>query len=293
MKKLALLATAATFSIGVLATASVNHAQAKSADYVILKIGKDEIKKSQVIDIWNGLFPAGQAPDFESFDEKVKQNVLRGVVSEHMIYKQAVESGAEKDKEVQKQLEMLKKKLVTQAHLNKKAEKSVTDKTLKAEYEAEIKKLEGKKEIKARHILVEKEDDAKAILDQLNDGGDFEKLAKELSKDKGSAVKGGDLGYFGEGTMVEEFSKAAFALKKGELSKPVKTAFGWHIIKLEDSRDVKKPSFDELKPTLTEKLKADALRKYVYDLMDSADVSYFDKSGKKLEFSRTPDETAK
>ena len=103
------------------------------------------------------------------------------------------------------------------------------------------------KEVHARHILVEKEDEAKAILADLKKGGDFAAIAKEKSKDPGSKENGGDLGYFAKDQMVPEFAEAAFKLDKGQLSDPVKTQFGWHVLKVEDKRNRPVPEFDKVK----------------------------------------------
>ena len=100
--------------------------------------------------------------------------------------------------------------------------------------------------MRARHILVETEDEAKAILDQLKGGADFATLAKEKSKDPGAA-EGGDLGYFTKDQMVPEFAEVAFKMYPGQLSDPVKTQFGWHVIKLEDKRTKQPPEFDKVK----------------------------------------------
>jgi peptidyl-prolyl cis-trans isomerase C len=106
--------------------------------------------------------------------------------------------------------------------------------------------MSDEQEVRARHILVEKEEDAKAILAELKKGADFAQLAKQKSKDPG-ASEGGDLGYFTKDQMVPEFATAAFKLEKGQISDPVKTQFGWHIIKVEDKRKRQLPEFDKVK----------------------------------------------
>lgn len=261
-------------------------------DYVILKVGDDEIKKSYVMEIWKGLFPEGEAPDFDGFDDNVKQNVLRGVVSEHLINEQAEKAGLENDPEVLEKVAQFKKKLVIQTFLDKKASQAVSEDQLRAAYNDEVKKQAGKKEVRARHILVSSEDQAEEIKEKLDDGEKFEDLAKQLSTDKGSAVSGGDLGYFTEGEMVPEFTKAAFALDKGDVSDPVKTDFGWHIIKVEDIRDVAVPTYVEMKDKLRDQMKGEALKSYINELIDTAKVEYFSPKGEKLELTRTPDKAA-
>lgn len=267
-------------------------ATAAGKDYVILKVGGDEIKKSYVMEIWQGLFPEGEAPDFDSFDENVKQNVLRGVVSEHLINEQAEKAGLENDPEILGKVAQFKKKLVIQTFLDKKASQAVSEDQLRAAYNEEVKKQAGKKEVRARHILVSSEDQAEEIKEKLDDGEKFEDLAKQLSTDKGSAVSGGDLGYFTEGEMVPEFTKAAFELKKGEVSDPVKTDFGWHIIKVEDVRDVAVPTYAEMKDKLRDQIKGEALKSYINELIDTAKVEYFSPKGENIELTRTPDKAS-
>jgi peptidyl-prolyl cis-trans isomerase C len=113
-------------------------------------------------------------------------------------------------------------------------------------YDDATKQMAGEKEVRARHILVETEDEAKAILAELRKGTDFAELARLKSKDPGAA-EGGDLGYFTKDQMVPEFSETAFRLESGQLSDPVKTAFGWHIIRTEDKRDRPVPAFEQVK----------------------------------------------
>lgn len=256
-------------------------------DFVILNVGGEEIKKSEVLDIWKDLFKGGAAPDFASFDENVKQNVLRGIVSERLIYKEAVKSGFDKSDEVKKRLENIKKQLIVQGFIEEKAKSLVTDEQLKAAYDAKIAESKGLEELHASHILVASEDEAKKLSAELKkNSGSFEKLAKEKSTDKASGAKGGDLGWFTKDKMVAEFADAAFKLKKGEVSAPVKSAFGWHIIKLEDRRPVKPATFEESKTALKNELTGKAVQGFVEGLLKNATIKYFDENGKEKEFSK-------
>ena len=127
------------------------------------------------------------------------------------------------------------------------AKKAVTDEAMRALYTDTIKSLKPETEIRASHILVETEDQAKDIEKRLKAGEDFAKLATELSKDPGSGKQGGDLGFFTKERMVPEFSTAAFALAIGEVSAPVKSQFGYHVIKLTEKREKPVPTFEEVK----------------------------------------------
>jgi peptidyl-prolyl cis-trans isomerase C len=260
-------------------------AAAVTKDYTILKMGGEEIKNSEVTDIWKGLFPAGTAPDFNNFDENIRQNVLRGLVSERLIYAEAIKAGYDKNEEVKKRIADMQKQVVMQAFMEQKAKDLVTDDQLRAAYNEKIAAGKGQEEVKARHILVSSEEDANKLYDQLKKGADFEKLAKEKSADKGSGGNGGELGWFTKDKMVPEFANAAFKLKKGDISTPVKSEFGWHIIKLEDRRPVQMPTFDETKDTLRNELANKAVQNYVEALLKKADIKYYDASGKEKPFS--------
>ena len=127
------------------------------------------------------------------------------------------------------------------------AKKAVTDESMRALYTETVKNLKPETEIRASHILVETEDQAKDIVKRIKAGEDFAKLATELSKDPGSGQQGGDLGFFTKERMVPEFSAAAFALAPGQVSEPVKSQFGYHVIKLVDKREKPVPTYDEVK----------------------------------------------
>ena len=252
-----------------------------------IKMGTEEINNSDVIDTWKGLFPGGSAPDFNSFDENIRQNVLRGLVSERLIYAEAVKVGVDKDPEVKKRLEAVQKQVVMQSFMENKSKNLVTDEQLHAAYAEKIAAAKGQEELKARHILVASEEEAKKLSAQIKKGGDFEKLAKEKSTDKGSGANGGELGWFTKDKMVPEFADAAYKLKKGEISEPVKSEFGWHIIKLEDRRPLQVPSFDEMKESLKASLANKAVQTYVEGLLKGANIKYFGADGKEKPFALT------
>ena len=259
---------------------------APAKDFTIAKIGSEELKNSEVLETWKGLFPGGSAPDFATFDENVRQNVLRGMISEKLIYKEAVKAGTDKSEEVKKRIETLTRQVIMQSYMEGKAKTLVTDDQLKKAYDEKVAAAKGQEELKARHILVASEEEAKKIADQLKKKpDDFEKLAKEKSTDTGSGNNGGDLGWFTKDKMVPEFADAAFKVKKGDISAPVKSAFGWHIIKVEDRRPLKPASFEESKESLRAELTNKAVQSYVEGLLKTADIKYLDASGKEKPFS--------
>ena len=270
-------------------TAALFAAPAMAADYTILKVGDSEIKKSEVMDIWQGLFPPGQAPDFDTFDESMKQNVLRGMVSEHLLFEEAKKKGMDKSPEVTKQLAVVKRKLSVKAFLDDQSDSLITEGAVKKAYDALVREKRDEREVRARHILVKDEATAKELHKKIEEGADFEELAKENSMDPGSAKTGGDLGYFTKERMVPEFSKAAFALDKGEVSAPVKSDFGWHIIRQVDKRRLKVPTYNDVKEKLRLELQEEKLNEFVERLLDKASVQYLDEKGKELDFSKMPE----
>jgi peptidyl-prolyl cis-trans isomerase C len=154
----------------------------------------------------------------------------------------------------QKRLDYQRDKLLLDEYLGIEAKKAVTEEKMKALYADTVKDLKPEAEVRARHILVEKEEDAKAVADRVKKGEDFAKIAGEVSKDPGSGKEGGDLGWFTKDRMVPEFAEAAFKMEKGQVSDPVKSQFGWHVIKLEDKRNKPVPTFDEVKDQISQYL---------------------------------------
>ena len=132
-------------------------------------------------------------------------------------------------------------------YLGAEAKKAVTETAMRALYDQSVKTLKPEEEVRARHILVPTEEEAKAAIKRIAGGEDFAKVAAELSKDPGSGKEGGDLGYFTKERMVPEFATAAFALEPGKISEPVKSQFGYHVIKVEDKRTKPVPTFEEVK----------------------------------------------
>jgi peptidyl-prolyl cis-trans isomerase C len=141
----------------------------------------------------------------------------------------------------------MREKVLLDEYIAVETKKQVTLDAMKKLYEESIKSVTPEEEARARHILVETEDEAKAVAKRVKGGEDFAKVAGEVSKDPGSGKEGGDLGWFTKDRMVPEFSEAAFKMKPGEVSEPVKSQFGWHVIKLEETRTKPLPSFDEVK----------------------------------------------
>ena len=177
-----------------------------------------------------------------------RKEMLDTMVIRELILQQATKDGIDKGPEIEDKLQDLKKRLIVEAFLKKKveSESQVADADLKKFYEQNKDKFKTGPQMKASHILVKTEKEAKDILAQIKAGGNFEELAKKNSADS-SAAKGGDLGWFGQGSMVPAFEKAAMGLKEGQVSDVVKSDFGFHIIKLTGKRPAGVRPFEEVK----------------------------------------------
>lgn len=199
--------------------------------------------------------------------------VLAELLSRELAYQDAVKQGLNKRKEVIAEMERLKHKLLVGVALDEVIKKSpVTDKELETYYNENIKTLKLK-EYKARHILVKEKSKAEQLITELDLGGDFAALAKKHSADAGSQKNGGDLGWFKPQTMPPAFSQATSLLEKGNYTKaPIQTQFGWHIIKLEDSRPVTPPTLEQVKPKLVQVVQQQKVTAYIQGLKDRADI---------------------
>ena len=173
------------------------------------------------------------------------------------------------------QMARIEEQILQRMALSKVITDKVSDAAVKAGYAAKVKKLADAEQIKVRHILVKTEDDAKAIIAELKGGGDFAELAKKKSTGP-SASDGGDLGFFGKGQMVPAFEKAAFALNTGAFTEtPVKTQFGWHVIKMEERKKADIPSFEEMESAIRNELSKDAGSAYIKKLRKEAKITRF------------------
>jgi peptidyl-prolyl cis-trans isomerase C len=177
----------------------------------------------------------------------------------------------------QQQLEYTRKKLLMAKLLDAEAKAASSEESMRKVYEDATKQMKPEEEVHARHILVETEDEAKAILEELKKGADFAELAKSKSKDPGAAAEGGDLGFFTKDQMVPEFAEAAFKLDKGQLSEPVKSPFGWHVIRMEEKRMRPLPDYEQVKPQLESFVARKAQSEYLAKLRDTAKLERLDK----------------
>ena len=226
------------------------------------------IKQSWVDFIMKDAQARGQAPS-----DNMKNAIINELVGSELAYQEAQKQGLDKNADFQTSSELANRKMLVNVFLQDFMKKNpVTEAETKDAYEQYKKEL-GDKEYSARHILVKTEAEATDIIAQIKKGGDFAKIAKEKSLDPGSKDKGGDLGWFSPAGMVKPFSDAVTGLKKGDVtSAPVQTQFGWHVIKLVDSRATQVPSYDKVKDGLERTLQQRKLEKMMIGLKDKAKI---------------------
>lgn len=242
---------------------------AASAQNVAIVNGK-AVPKSRVTALMQQASRAGQ-PVPPEMEARVKDEV----VLREIFAQEAERRGIGATAEFKSQMELARQSvLIRELFSDFQKKNTPSDADVRAEYDR-IKAEQAGPEYRARHILVEKEEDAKRLIAEIKGGASFEDLAKKNSKDPGSAENGGDLDFARPETYVPEFGKAMAALKKGEMTQePVKTQFGWHIIKLEDVRESQFPAFEEVKSQVAQRLAQRKLQEFQENLRKSARTDY-------------------
>lgn len=262
MKKSAHILSAALIALGLAAPV---RAEGPTAATVVAVVNGVEITLGHMIAAREALPEQYKAlPD----------DVLFNGVLEQLIQQTALAAAAEAEetKGDVLTLENQKRSYLSAVVLDKVAAAAVSDEALKQLYDDKYVKAEPAKEYHAAHILVATEDEAKAILADLDKGGDFAAIATEKSTDKGSAANGGDLGWFGLGMMVKPFEDAVVAAEPGKIAGPVQSDFGWHLIRLAEVRTAAAPKFEDVKEELTGDLRQKAVEAKVKELTDAAKV---------------------
>ena len=204
---------------------------------------------------------------------EILAQIKEELIAREIFMQEARKRGLDASEDYKAQLELARQSLlIRELFANFQKRNPVTDNEVKAEYDKFVS-ANGGKEYRARHILVEKEDEAKALIADLKKGGKFEDLAKKASKDPGSGANGGDLDWANAASYVPEFSNAMIKLEKGQLTEtPVKSQFGFHIIRVHDVREAQLPKLDEVKPQITQQLTQSKLAKFQEDLRAKAKV---------------------
>jgi len=268
----------------LLLTAGPLHAQDK--DPLVAKVNGVEVHQS---DLAVAEDEAGQIPPMSP---EAKQDYLVQFVADMILVSKAAEDqkfGESAD--FKRKLEFARKKLLMEAVLQSVGKQALTDQAMHQVYDEAVKQIGDEKEVHARHILFraptgddkagkEAEDKVKAVIVRLKKGEDFAKVAGEVTEDPSGKANGGDLGYFTKEQMVPEFSEAAFKLEPGQVSDPVKTQFGWHVIKVEDKRTKPAPKFEDVKPQIENFVMRKAQAELVSKLRADAKIERMDKPAK-------------
>ncbi len=269
-RRVAVLSAVAAVS---LLAVSVVPLRSQDADPVIAKVDGAEIRQSDL-----ALAEEDLGQNAPPMSPEAKRDYLVAYISDIMLVAKAAESKQVADqKDFKSRLAFTRNKLLMESLLQAEGKAAVNDASMRQVYDDAVKQMSGEEEVRARHILVTTEDEAKAILADLKKGGDFEALAKEKSKDPGAAAQGGDLGYFTKEQMVPEFAEVAFKLDKGALSDPVKSQFGWHVIKVEDKRSKPAPAFEAVKEQVATYVTRKAQAEFVTKLREGAKIERLDK----------------
>lgn len=245
---------------------------------VVARVNGKDITRQQVIDS-----AAALPPEVQQQIDLLFPQLLERYITINLLSEKGRAEGLDKDPAVQQSVTDFESELVGKTYFTRILEQRMTPDAIKARYEQWVKENPPPEEVRAAHILVATEEEAKTLIDQLGGGADFAGLAKEKSTDKGSGANGGELGWFAKGVMVKEFADAAFAMQPGELSKaPVKSQFGFHIIKLEERRLQPVPTLEEKRRDIESELVMQIQQAVVKELRDAAKVEMLGPDGAPL-----------
>jgi peptidyl-prolyl cis-trans isomerase C len=275
----------------ILSTQVLAQAPANAADKVLARVDGQPITQGDVdvaIEDLGERLPRGLN------DEQRRSYVVDFLVDLKIGAKAAADAKLGDTADFQRRLSYFRHKLLMDDFLMRESRKGVTTEAARALYDESVKSMPREPEVRARHILVEKEEDAKKALERVKGGKeDFAKVAAELSSDPGSKTDGGDLGWFTRDRMVQTFAEAAFKLDAGQISEPVKSQFGWHIIKLEEKRMKEPPPFESVKDEIDKYLVRQGQEKVILGLREKAKVERLDQPAKPAPGQAAPAEPKK
>ena len=267
-----LIFSKALLMVGFLAAPMIAHAQDGQQDLpqnTVVTVNGMAITYDDISMVENELMGlVGQLPERQRFETLVSFMVERLLAANA-----ARAAGLENSAEVEKRVSFLKQKALQDVYVGQLLMERVDEASLTAYYQENIVDGPKQEEVRARHILVDSREEAEAVIAAVKNGGDFIELAKKRSKGP-SGAGGGDLGYFDRDAMVAPFSEAAFKLKKGKISAPVNTQFGWHVIKLEDRRTKPTPALDDVRDQIYQILIGEARRGIYEEMRQGADVQF-------------------
>ncbi len=242
---------------------------------VVAKVNGTEIKQQEIVALLNSM----PAQVRQNSGAQLYPMALEQAISNKLADSKAALSFLDKDPEVQKQLWQAREQIIRNNFVERAVNARISEDKLKAEYENYIENFPEIEEVKSAHILVDDEKTAKEIIKKLDGGADFAELAKENSKD-GSAERGGELGYFAENEVVPEFAEAAFSAQVGTYVKnPVKSDFGYHVVRVDEKRMRPPAAFESVKPFIQQELQRKELQAMLEEWKSEADIERFDFNG--------------
>lgn len=267
-------------SIGLVFLATLCTTQTFAA-VEVAKIGSKSFTDAD-LKVLVGNIPEGQKQQING-DDAVKARMVDNMVVEELFVQEAEKTGISKDKEFQQSLDRARRQLLTQRYLARNVQPKITDANTKAFFDKN-KLRYSQDEVRAYHVLLATEAEAKEVYTKAKAGEDFEVLAKKFSKDPSAAQNMGDLGFFTRSRMVPQFADAAFSMKAGEISQPVKSPFGFHVIKVVEKKDGKPVKFDEVKDQVRGDLQNESINDLIATLKKNNKVVIFEDKVKSLKF---------
>ena len=252
-----------------------------NASVELAKIGGKSLTDTEVKSLL-GSIPEAQKNQINS-DNETKTRMVDNMVTEELFIMEAEKTGITKDKEFATSLERARRQLLAQRYLQKTIQPKLTDANVKAFFDKN-KVRYSQDEVRASHVLVKSEAEAQEVYQKAKAGEDFEVLAKKYSKDPSAAQNMGDLGFFTRSRMVPQFAEAAFSMKPGEISHPVKTPFGYHIIKVVEKKEGKPVKFEEVKEQVRGDFQSDSINELIASLKKSNKVVVHEDNVKAMKF---------
>ncbi len=269
-RRVAPLAVALPLALGLAMTPPA--AAQEDPDRVVARAGDIEITAADIAVAMAD--PALQLRDTDP--EERLEIVITYLVDLRLGAQAAMEAGMGEDEEFARRFAYLREKMLLEDYMQREIDVAVTEEAARDLFETTTAGIEPEDEVRARHILVEEEDEAAAVLARLEAGEEFADIAREVSQDPGSARNGGDLGFFTAGRMVAPFSAAAFELEPGEVSDPVETQFGWHVIKVEERRATQLPQFEDMREQIENFLTRQAQQAFILGLREGVEIERLD-----------------
>ena len=262
------------FILSLILTLSTSCADAPTSD-IVAKYNGHEVTEKMVMKEFSSVFTSPEMKDkkFRDLEPKLQENLLKNYIVMHLLDEQVQSSDIKNSQAFKEKIRLLSDTVARSMFLADVTHKSVTQKEVEAQYNKIVKEMKGKKSIVVSHILLLDEKSAKDVKNKINKGMKFADAATSYSQDTSTKAKSGSLGKFNQGELAKAFEDKAYSMKPGQVSDPVKTQYGWHIILLEDIVDVQIPSKPELESRIRMGLANQAQNDYVQELLTKSNVT--------------------